>query len=103
MLTACVTREPDKSAEPADSCVEWEDDGWLPVASETSACPDPSAVDGAQIDRWQWCDGDEVTAILDRVSDAPSPCAYLLMCDWSCAYHVRVRNCASEPMGCRVI
>jgi hypothetical protein len=102
-VTACAASEAAGPVDSAESCDEWEEEVWLSVTSAGSPCPEASEIGVDGVGRWQGCDGDEVVAILERVSDESSACSYLLNCDWSCTYRARVRRCAAQPTGCWII
>lgn len=103
VVAGCDTGEAREPVDSADVCDEWEEFVRHTVASEATICPNASEIDLNQVGRWQGCDGDEVVVIVERVSESPTACSYLLTCDWSCNYRARVRNCAAAPTSCWII
>ena len=94
---ACAT-EP--GVDSGDACREWDEVVELAVASETSACPDADQVTVENVRRYQGCDGDELLAVFERVSEVPAACPAWRACSWACTYRATVRSCVSQPTGC---
>jgi hypothetical protein len=94
---ACATEQ---GVDSGDACREWDEVVELAVASETSACPEAGELTVDDVNRYEGCDGDELVAVLERVSDVPGACPGWRACSWACTYRATVRSCAAEPTGC---